>query len=228
MHHTQLLPTFALLLLAASPLAHAFRPPAVYQTAPAESHRAYSSSLAVSSTDNAVANVQPETTAAVPSPPPVQVRIDSLPSLDGFLQYIDEAPRDSLVVVKFYGKSCPLCKRVALKYKKLARYYSTAPMQFAEIDKTAHPGLFETLQVTTFPYLQIYRNGHCVASHGTQTAQMFERIINDSIHRFLSMTPEQWDSFLTAFAEPIRQSTENLQRLRSMRSDGTNTSNKEG
>lgn len=206
MHHT-LLQTFALLLLAASPLANAFLPAgAVYQKANVASHR-QPTSLAVSSTDNV---------STVP-PPPASIQIDSLPSLEGFLDYVDGAPQDSLVVVKFYGKSCPLCKRVALKYKKLARYYSTAPIQFAEVDKTVHPDLFETLAVTTFPYIQIYRNGQCVASHGTQTAQMFERIINDSIYNFLTMQSEQWDSFLTAFQEPIQASTDNLNTLRAIR-----------
>ena len=121
------------------------------------------------------------------------------------------------MAVKFYGKSCPLCKRVALKYKKMAKIYSKAPIEFAEIEKTVHPNLFETLEVTTFPYLQIYRNGQCIASHGTESAQLFESIVNDTIQQFLMMQSNDWDSFLSAFAGPIQKSTENLQTARDMR-----------
>jgi len=151
-------------------------------------------------------------------PQPPKTKIDSLTSLDTFLDYIDNAPRDSLVAVKFYGKSCPLCKRVALKYKKMAKIYSQAPIAFAEIEKTVHPNLFDTLQVTTFPYLQIYRNGQCIASHGTESAPRFESIVHDTIQQFLRMQAnDDWDSFLSAFAGLIQKSTENLQTARDMR-----------
>jgi len=148
---------------------------------------------------------------------PPKTKIDSLTSIGTFLDYIDNAPKDSLVAIKFYGKSCPLCKRVALKYKKMANFYSKANIQFAEVEKTVHPNLFNTLQVTTFPYLQIYRNGQCIASHGTESAQRFESIVNDTIQQFLLMQTNEWDSFLSAFAMPIQKSTENLQTARDMR-----------
>lgn len=141
-------------------------------------------------------------------------RIQNLKSLDEFLNYIDSAPQDSLAVVKFYAKSCPLCKKIELKYKKMARFYQTAPIQFAEMEKTAHPGLFVTLGVETYPYIQIYRNGQCVAAHGTESDKMFEPIVNDTIQRELTMSPEDWNAFLTTFAAPIRASTEKLNSLR--------------
>jgi thiol-disulfide isomerase/thioredoxin len=158
-------------------------------------------------------------TALVESPPETTSPtkwIESLTSLDTFCDYIDNAPVDSLVAVKFYGKSCPLCKRVALKYKKIARFYAKAPIQFAEIEKTVHSQLFDTLKVTTFPYLQIYRNGQCIASHGTESETMFERIVHDTIQNFLMMQPDQWESFLTSFAEPIGKATKNYQSMREL------------
>ena len=141
-------------------------------------------------------------------------RIQNLKSLDEFLNYIDSAPQDSLAVVKFFAKSCPLCKKIELKYKKMARFYQTAPIQFAEIEKTVHPGLFVTLGVETYPFIQIYRNGQCVAAHGTESDKMFEPIVNDTIQRELTMTPEDWNTFLTTFSAPIQASTEKLNTLR--------------
>mmetsp|Transcript_36510 Transcript_36510/g.105171 ORF Transcript_36510/g.105171 Transcript_36510/m.105171 type:complete len:225 (+) Transcript_36510:45-719(+) len=141
-------------------------------------------------------------------------RIQNLKSLEEFLNYIDSAPQDSLAVVKFYAKSCPLCKKIELKYKKMARFYQTAPIQFAEIEKTVHPDLFVTLGVETYPFIQIYRNGQCVAAHGTESDKMFEPIVNDTIQRELTMTAEDWNTFLTTFEIPIRASTEKLNSLR--------------
>lgn len=144
-------------------------------------------------------------------------KVQRLKSLDAFVELIDQAPKDTLVAVKFYGKSCPLCQRVALKYQKMARYYSLADIQFAEIEKTVHPQLFDTLQITTFPYLQIYRNGQCIASHGTESATMFERIVHDTIQQFLSMSPTHWQSFLTNFQVPIDKATNHFVTMRTIR-----------
>ncbi|KAG7365417.1 thioredoxin [Nitzschia inconspicua] len=162
------------------------------------------------------------TNVAEPPSPPTN-KIESLTSLEAFCSYIDNAPQDTLVAVKFYGKSCPLCKRVAIKYKKMARYYSTAPIQFAEIEKTAHPQLFDTLEITTFPYLQLYRNGQCIASHGTESDSMFERIVHNTIQNFLLMQPEHWKSFLTSFAEPIGKATQNYETMRQIRDEEANS-----
>ncbi len=141
-------------------------------------------------------------------------KIHNLQSLDDFMNYIDSSPTDSLAVIKFYAKSCPLCKRIELKYKKMSRFYQNAPIQFAEIEKTAHPELFPTLGVDTYPFIQIYRNGQCVAAHGTESDKTFEPIVHDTIQRELSMTPDDWNAFLTAFEAPIRASTKKLDNLR--------------
>ena len=152
-------------------------------------------------------------TATRPVVPPI---VHRLQSLGDFLNYIDSAPRDSLSVVKFYANSCPMCKRIELKYKKMARVYQNEPIQFAEIEKTAHSGLFPTLGVETYPYIQIYRNGQCVAAHGCESDKIFEPMVNDTIQRELQMTTDDWNSFLTAFAGPIQASSDKVDSLRSV------------
>lgn len=157
-------------------------------------------------------------TATRPAP-----KVQRLQSLDDFLNYIDSAPQDSLLVVKYYANSCPLCKRIELKYKKMARFYQTAPIQFAEIEKTAHPDIFPTLGVSTYPYIQIYRNGQCVAGHGTESDKSFEPVVNDTIQRELQMTTDDWDSFLSAFAGYIQASAAKMDALRAMQSSSSST-----
>ncbi|KAL3922270.1 MAG: hypothetical protein SGILL_002294 [Bacillariaceae sp.] len=149
--------------------------------------------------------------------PPLPL-IQSLKTLDEFCEMIDNAPPNTLVAMKFYGTSCPLCKRISIKYKKMSRFYGNAPIVFCEIHNRAHPQLFDTLGITTFPYLQLYRNQQCIASHATVSETVFERIVNDTIQQFLSMRGEsQWTSFLENFQEPIAQASRKYQVMREVR-----------
>lgn len=144
-------------------------------------------------------------------------RVLPLQSLDDFLDYIDSAPADSLSVIKFYSRSCPLCKRIEMKYKKMAHVYQNAPIRFAQVDKAINADFCTILGIDRFPYIQIYRNGQCVAAHGTDSDKTFGPIVNDTIQRELSMRQDEWDAFLTAFAEPIRQGSERIQNVRDLR-----------
>lgn len=139
-----------------------------------------------------------------------------LTSLENFVHYIDDGDADSLSVIKFHAKSCRLCKRVDLRYQKMARFYANAPVRFAKVEKSAHPQLFQTLDVQTYPFIQIYRNGQCVASHGIPSETAFEPKLHDTIQQELSMSSQDWNTFLTAFAEPIHQSSKKLETLRGM------------
>ena len=143
-------------------------------------------------------------------------KVRRLQTLAEFIEFIDSAPTHSLVVIKFFGHTCPLCRKIEMKYKKMAHYYSPAPIQFAEIESKVHPELFRTLGIDTFPHIQIYRNGQCVASHGTERDTTFEPMVKDTIDRELCMTLDDWDAFLTAFAAPIQASTDQLNQLRTM------------
>ena len=149
--------------------------------------------------------------------PTTDPKVLSLQSLDDFLDYVDNAPTDSLSVIKFYSRSCPLCKRIEMKYKKMAHVYQKAPIRFAQVDKAIHADFCTILGIDRFPYIQVYRNGQCVAAHGTDSDKTFGLIVNDTIQRELSMRPEEWDAFLTAFAEPIRRGSERVQKVRDLR-----------
>mmetsp|Transcript_20892 Transcript_20892/g.26990 ORF Transcript_20892/g.26990 Transcript_20892/m.26990 type:complete len:224 (+) Transcript_20892:119-790(+) len=141
--------------------------------------------------------------------------IRSLQSRQDFFNFIDsDAPLDSLTVVKYYSKNCQLCKRIDLRYKKMALYYQTANMQFAEMLKPADPELFDAF-IQTFPTFGIYRNCVCVAMLAVTDVKTMEPKLHSTIQHELTMTPADWDKFLNAFAEPIAQSTAKLDRFRS-------------
>jgi len=155
------------------------------------------------------------TTTIDTNPGPIRGKVHRLMSLKEFFSCIDTAPMNSLVVIKFFGRSCPLCRKIQMRYKKMAYYYgSVAPIQFVEIEQRIYPQLCKVLGIDTYPHIQIYRNGQCVASHGTESDTAFEPIVKDTIERELLMTTDDWDAFLTAFAIPIGQMTMKLNQLR--------------
>ena len=197
---------------------HAFVPTGNKPTIGTRAKKGFPLSSSFDSTEEYEGGVA-TTPSPPPPPPPPPHKIISLKSLEDFLDYIDDAPKDSLSVVKYYAKSCPLCRRIEVKYKKMAHFYQKAPIRFAEIEKTAHPDLSTTLGVDRYPFIQIFRNGLVVASHGTESDKTFGPIVNDTIQRELMMGKEDWDAFLTTFAEPIRQISDKVQELRSLRTE---------
>jgi hypothetical protein len=107
---------------------------------------------------------------------------------------------------------------VILKYKKMAhRLASTdtpVPIKFISVETTANPKIIEKLGVKKFPFLQIYRNGECVASFGTGPAHNFQSIVGDTIEQKLKMSVEDWEAFRKEFQSEIANSIDNLEFLR--------------
>jgi thioredoxin-like negative regulator of GroEL len=182
-------------------------------------------SLLASSAQSNTVSVEESTaseTAAVSvntSTPPKKKIIQTLESLPDFLNYIDRAPRNSLAVVEFYGVNCPICKRVSLKYKKIAKTYSSSSQYggvvlFAEMEHPANKRIMDVLGIHKFPFLHVYRNGQCVAAHGTESSSTFEHIVTDTIQRELTMSEQDWDEFLAAFDRHIQQGTDKIDQLR--------------
>jgi Thioredoxin len=234
-HHPAVFPLMLLLLASAS---SAFQPPllqrSTYSTSrslPPLSRSRLPVASSSQSSNTAVSVVEElstkttapsETTVLVSSAaasPPNQKIIQTLESVSNFLNYIDHAPRNSLAVVEFYGTNCPMCKRVSLKYKKIAKTYSPYGVMFAEMANHHHAAsqnkhIMDVLNIRKFPFLHVYRNGQCVAAHGTESSATFEAIVTDTIERELSMSEQDWDEFLSAFSRHIQQGTDQIHQLR--------------
>ena len=201
--------TLIIFFLVAMPQVQAWLPSSAHASANSDGDNtmaAYDAALAKSNS------------AVTPSLVSTTTTISSLTSLDDYFNLIENTPKDSLVVVKYYAKVCPLCRRVAPKYKKMARMYQQQqqPIHFCEIEKSVCPTLFDTMQVTTFPFIQVFRNGLCIASHGTQSLSTFEPIVKDTVQHFLNMNQNEqhWNAFLTTFQEPIAKATSNLDTMK--------------
>lgn len=97
---------------------------------------------------------------------------------------------------------------------RLASTDTPVPIKFISVETTANPKIIEKLGVKKFPFLQIYRNGECVASFGTGPAHNFQSIVGGTIEQKLSMSLEEWEAFQKEFKSEITNSRENLEFLR--------------
>jgi len=139
-------------------------------------------------------------------------------SIDDFLQEIEGAKPNELVVVKFHAKFCKVCARVILKYKKMAHQLlgkdTPVPIKLLSIESTENTKIITELGIKKFPYLQIYRNRECVTSFGTGPAHNFQRAVGGTIDQKLSMTEDEWEAFRSEFKNEIADGLESLERLR--------------
>lgn len=85
------------------------------------------------------------------------------------------------------------------------------------MEVTSNPKLCETVGVSRFPFIQIYRNGERVASFGTGPAHNFQKIVGDTIDQLLYHTSqEEWEMKRRKYESEIQQSRDELRELRSL------------
>jgi hypothetical protein len=139
-------------------------------------------------------------------------------STEKFIHVLENAPEDSLVVVKYHANFCKVCARVILKYKKMADVLSKSPtpkpLTFMDVEITANPQICNTLEIKKFPFLQIYRNMECVASFGTGPAHNFQKVVGETLDAKLNMTDEDWRQFRHEFKNEIAEQLNKLEVLK--------------
>uniref|UniRef100_A0A7S1Y331 Thioredoxin domain-containing protein n=1 Tax=Grammatophora oceanica TaxID=210454 RepID=A0A7S1Y331_9STRA len=155
----------------------------------------------------------------VPQYNPV-IDITSLPEL---LRFIDEAPPNQLCVIKFWASYCKVCQRAKQIFRRLAVVDDetchiddvSCDRSFAavEIVQTG-TSVVKQLGVTKTPFIQIYRNGKCVASFSTGPAHNFRRKVDDTLKLVKTRTLEEWDKFEEDFAAEIDVNQQELRKLR--------------
>merc|ERR1712048_1241339 len=70
-----------------------------------------------------------------------------------FLQSLDTAPKDGIVVVMYHARFCQICARVLLKLKKLANKLSKEEkaISFVTVELSENPRLCSVQGVKKFP-----------------------------------------------------------------------------
>lgn len=137
-----------------------------------------------------------------------------------FLNFIENAEENELVVVKYHAKWCKVCARAIMKYKQMAIKYSSpemqtpVPIKFVSIESSENMEVIEQFGIKRFPFMQIYRNKECVASFGTGPAYNFNKVVGSTIEQKLNTPVSEWDAFRNEFKNEISEGLQNLEFLR--------------
>jgi len=95
---------------------------------------------------------------------PFQTPVKTHTNAMDLLTQIDTAPPNDLTIVLFFAHYCKTCQRAFAPYKQLAND-ATQDLHFCRLETSAlSPKQFASMGIDRVPFLQIYRNGICVAS----------------------------------------------------------------
>eukprot|EP00586_Coscinodiscus_wailesii_P023152 CAMPEP_0172505256 /NCGR_PEP_ID=MMETSP1066-20121228/184893_1 /TAXON_ID=671091 /ORGANISM="Coscinodiscus wailesii, Strain CCMP2513" /LENGTH=237 /DNA_ID=CAMNT_0013281793 /DNA_START=225 /DNA_END=938 /DNA_ORIENTATION=+ len=130
-----------------------------------------------------------------------------------------EEKTKQLCVIKYHSKFCNLCRRVDLKYRKLALQFgdvvSTADyhnnpsdtiddnendsddivtvgkVKFGNVELTTNRQLCDSLEIPKYPYVEMYEDGRLVASFATGPVYHFGVVVRDNIVKRLGLEGEE-------------------------------------
>eukprot|EP00533_Pseudo-nitzschia_delicatissima_P001382 CAMPEP_0116102420 /NCGR_PEP_ID=MMETSP0327-20121206/13339_1 /TAXON_ID=44447 /ORGANISM="Pseudo-nitzschia delicatissima, Strain B596" /LENGTH=300 /DNA_ID=CAMNT_0003594457 /DNA_START=95 /DNA_END=997 /DNA_ORIENTATION=+ len=121
-----------------------------------------------------------------------------------------------MTLILFHAHYCKICQRATMQLTKAAREY---PMvNFAKVESKVIPepssDNLRTLGISKFPFVQIYRNGDCVASFSTGPTHMFMRKVRGTLDLCLERDEDCWEGFSTEFASEIQGNRDARNQLR--------------
>jgi thioredoxin-like negative regulator of GroEL len=144
--------------------------------------------------------------------------VQPIRSIDAFVDAIENAPKDSLVIVKFHAKWCKVCARVTVKMRqmaqRLAKKGTPVPLSFISVEISANNEICSTLGIKKFPFVHMYRNKECVAAFGTGPAHNFQKVVGGTLDEKMSMTDDQWEEFRMEFKNEIGEGLEKFEALK--------------
>lgn len=146
----------------------------------------------------------------VPSQRTYHTPVKLLTNAIDLLDRIDDAPPNDLTVVLFFAHYCKTCHRTIVPFKQLAND-SEPGVTFVRFETSAlSPKQFFSLGIDRVPFLQIYRNGICVASFSatqrmssTSTKIVMRPRLLENISACQSRSMLDWSSFRQTFDKEI-------------------------
>jgi len=128
--------------------------------------------------------------------------IINIESRQAFIERTGSQPDNELLVLLYYAHYCRKCQRSMVHLKKMASQYQTTNVRFAHMESTRQFSSDElrALGVTKFPYVQIFRQGECVASFAPMP--YFDRAVRSAVEEALNRP--DWNAFMTQFYAEIK------------------------
>ena len=157
-----------------------------------------------------------------PQQTPFQTPVQTFTTIAECLDAMDRITPDavetetSMTVVLFFAHYCKLCHQANIPYKRMAYKNSQEESQrvrFTRFETSAmSPRQLKLLGVTKVPFLQIYRNGDCVASFSTKWK--LGESLRDALSIIEKRNAEDWNQFFHQFAGEIADNKAARTRLR--------------
>lgn len=168
------------------------------------------------------------TSPSPPSPSPPSAKKSQVAvaeSTDGLLALMDGCDANAensdgdafeLTLVLFHAHYCKICQRATMQLVKAAKEYPS--VRFAKVESRVFPepssDNLRSIGVSKFPFIQIFRNGDCVASFSTGPTHLFLRRIRETLDLCLERDEERWTGFTREFVSEIQENRDARERLR--------------
>jgi Thioredoxin len=143
--------------------------------------------------------------------PPILPRLFETPisTFASFAHYFNTLEsQDGIVVVLYAAAFCKLCQRATMVYKQIAakRQEGDPRLKFYRLEVTASDGHYmKPLQISKFPFVQIFYQHECVASFSTGPSHQFRKKVDDTLDVCVKRTPEDWGSVRQHFRSEIEE-----------------------
>jgi hypothetical protein len=177
------------------------------------SSTASSSSSSSSLSSSAISNNDTEV-LEIPDQPPdrreLQSPVTTFTTVEECLNSMDESTSD-LTVILFFAHYCKKCHQANIPYKRLA--YSNPDTTFTRLETSLMTSQqLKSLGVSRVPFLQIYRNGICVASFATPWK--LETQLADTLELCQRRSVSDWLAFCQQHDNDIQSNKQTRQHIR--------------
>jgi hypothetical protein len=144
------------------------------------------------------------------NPPREATNIESpIESFSSFAEYFNTLEgQDGIVVVLYAASFCKLCQRATMVYKQIAskRRQVDPRLKFYRLEVSTSDGSFmKPLQISKFPYVQIFYRQNCVASFSTGPSHQFRKKVEDTLDDCMRRTEEDWATVQELFGKEIQE-----------------------
>lgn len=144
---------------------------------------------------------------------PLQTPVTTFATITEYLDAIDSAPPNALTVVLYFAHYCKMCQQANIPFKKLA-YGNPPDVTFARLETSLlTPNQFRSLGISRVPFVQIFRNGICVASFSTQQWRLGLQL-RDTLLECQGRSVGGWRAFCARHDDDIQANREARERLR--------------
>lgn len=140
-----------------------------------------------------------------------QTPVTTFTSIVECLDSIDNAQPNELMVLLYFAHYCRMCHQANIPFKKLA--YSNPDVKFTRLETSVLTSKqLRSMGISKVPFVQIYRNGICVASFSTKWR--LESALRETLSLCQRRSLGDWQSFCYQYDDEIHLNKKARERLR--------------